>query len=138
MKTLTRAIGAGLALAMSAGMAVAAPSDPTGIWQAEDGDSRYEISFCGDGTQLCAELIWIRPEVLTKYNKKYIGEDFLQGAKRRNEREWAGQIHMFGMSASGVVTQYTPDIIRVRGCALVIVCESVVLTRYSESTAEAD
>ncbi len=34
-------------------------ASPVGVWEIEMRDSRYDVTLCGDGTQLCAELIWL-------------------------------------------------------------------------------
>ncbi len=47
----------GLAFGLVAALPVMA--SPVGVWEIESRDSRYDVTFCGDGTQLCAELIWL-------------------------------------------------------------------------------
>ncbi len=118
-------------LGLGAVPAVAATFDPTGIWEATDGESRYDVALCGDGTQLCAKLIWIKPSEISDRNRKYIDTFVLRGAERVSEREWRGNIELYGHSVNGSVTRLGEDVMQVRGCALLVVCERHVITRIS-------
>ncbi len=109
----------------------AEPIDPTGLWQADNGESRYEVSLCGDGTQLCAKLVWIQPDKINKSNKAYIGTYVVNGAKRASDREWRGNISVYGVSVSGNVQAFSKNRLMVRGCALIIICIREGLTRMA-------
>lgn len=124
-----------LALAMGVAPALAEPFDPTGIWEASDGESRYDVSLCGDGTQLCGKLIWIRPDVINERNKSYIDTYIVNGARRVSDREWRGTISLYGVNVAGSVTRLGADLMQVRGCALVIICERQIVSRIADSAA---
>ena len=127
------------AFGLSAGGVLAQSFDPTGLWEATDGESRYEVTLCGDGTQLCGKLVWIRPDVINDRNKQYLNTWVVQNAKRHSNREWRGTIHLYGVSVNGSVSRLGPDVMQVRGCALVILCERKVVTRIGGlETASAD
>ena len=111
--------------------AIAEPINPTGLWEADDGESRYEVSLCGDGTQLCAKLIWIRPDVTNERNSVYIDTYVVNGAKRKTDREWRGNISLYGHTVSGNVQAYSQNKLVVRGCALLVICIRKGLTRIA-------
>ncbi len=107
----------------------AAQMDPTGMWEADDGESRYEVSLCGDGTQLCAKLVWIQPDKIKKANKVYIDTYVVNKAKKYTNREWRGTISIYGQSVYGNVQAYSKDRLMVKGCALIVICIKKGLTR---------
>lgn len=131
-RILSGALALILSVAGSMSPAAAASFDPTGLWEATDGESRYEVALCGDGTQLCAKLIWIRPDVVNERNKQYLNTFVVEGANRYNEREWRGTIHLYGVSVRGSVQRLAPDRMQVRGCALIILCERKTVTRIGK------
>ena len=105
--------------------------DPSGLWQAEDGESRYEVTLCGDGTQLCAKLIWIRADVTTSRNKVYIDTYVVNGAKRYSFREWRGNISLYGHTVYGNVRLSGKNRLKVKGCALIVICVNKDLMRMA-------
>jgi len=124
-----------VAALLAASPVLAAPYNPTGIWEASDGESRYDVTLCGDGTQLCARLIWIRPDVTNDRNRVYIDTYVVEGARRHSDREWRGKINLYGHSVAGSVRHLGNDALQVRGCALLILCERQTLSRISTSSA---
>ena len=125
-----------LAFILGAAPLSAASFDPRGLWEAEDEESRYEVSYCGDGTQLCAELIWIRPDVINERNKVYLNTQVVQQAHRKTDREWRGIINLYGHSVDGFVRMLSRDVLLVRGCALMIICERKLLVRIADNATE--
>jgi len=105
--------------------------DPSGIWQAEDGESRYEVTLCGDGSQLCAKLIWIRADVTNDRNKVYIDTYVVNGAKRYSFREWRGNISLYGHTVYGNVQSFGKNRLKVKGCALIVICINKNLMRMA-------
>jgi uncharacterized protein (DUF2147 family) len=56
---MRRLLRVGAAALLIAGGASAAPvDDPTGVWWAEGGSARVEITRCGDA--LCGQVVWLR------------------------------------------------------------------------------
>lgn len=129
-------VGSILAFVLGAAPLFAEPYSPQGLWEAEDKESRYEVSLCGDGTQLCAELIWIRPDVINDRNKVYLNTYVVENAPRASEREWRGTINLYGHSVAGNVRLLSEDYLQVRGCALLIICERKLLVRMAEVAEE--
>ncbi len=104
---------------------------PVGNWQAEDGDSRYLVTLCGDGTQLCAKLVWINPDKINERNQQYIDKYVVYQAWRAKPAEWRGDINIYGTIVGGSVKQLGMDVVKVTGCAFWIFCESFLLERIS-------
>lgn len=136
MNFLKTVLSLTLALGLSVGPAMAEPFNPTGMWEASDGESRYDVSLCGDGTQLCAKLVWIRPDVTNERNSAYLNTYVVEGAKRFDERQWRGMIQLYGVSVAGSVTRRAPDIMQVRGCAFLVICERKFLLRMGDVEAK--
>lgn len=125
-----------MAFVMGLSPVMAASFDPTGYWEATSGESRYKLSLCGDGTQLCAELIWIRPDVRDDRNGAYLNTLVVDGAKRASDREWRGKVNIFGFIVDGNVQRLSDNVMQVRGC-LLIICEKQRMVRISEAQAVA-
>lgn len=117
-----------LALMIASGAvapALAQQLNVSGIWEADSGESRYKLELCGqDGTQLCADLIWIRPDVTNDRNSKYIGTKVVDHAQlvKTDPLTWRGKISVYGHSITGNVTLVNPERFVVKGCALLIIC----------------
>jgi len=120
------AIGLGLA-----GMLPALAS-PVGVWEIESRDSRYDVTLCGDGTALCAELIWLGNGADNPTNMPYLNTLLIDQAAPTAPGEWKGALHLFGQTADGTITQVNADQISLRGCVALIVCKSYQMYRYTE------
>lgn len=102
-----------------------------GVWQADNGESRYALELCGDGTQLCAKLTWIQPNKINDRNKQYIDQLVVDHANlvQKDPMTWAGDINVYGNKVSGRVTLVNSDRFTVRGCAFFIFCEETGANR---------
>lgn len=111
------------ALAISA-MALAAPAfaasgsvlSPAGTWQTNSGESRFEVSLCGDGTQVCAKLVWLRADARTPENTAYLDTYVLKGATRALENKWRGSAVYMGEEVKGTLTLLDADTMTLNGC----------------------
>lgn len=101
---------------------------PEGLWQTDSGDSRYLVDLCGDGTQLCAELVWIRPRDRNKHNMRFMNKFVAFEADRTRPAQWKGDVNIFGNIYDGTVNILTYDRVQVTGC-LFVLCESFELLR---------
>lgn len=129
MNVLSRLlIGAGLTLAAI----IPASASPEGTWEIEMRDSRYDVTLCGDGTQLCAELIWLGNGADSPQNLPYLNTMLIDHAIQTAPGEWQGALHIYGQTADGTIRQVSDDQITLTGCALVVVCKSYQLFRYAE------
>lgn len=119
------------AAAMS--LLIAAPTfaqdaTPVGTWQTSTGESRYSVSYCGDGSQLCAKLIWLRKDAKKPENLALLNKMVVSGAKAVAANKWRGTVNFQGHRVSGSVTLVDHDSMKLSGCQL-IACKSVEFER---------
>ena len=107
---------------------LATAADPTGTWQTSTGESRYTVSYCGDGTQLCAKLIWLRKDARTEENLPYLNHYVVKGAVAADENEWQGVVNYAGESFEGSLTMTDADSLKLNGCKGVF-CKTMKLSR---------
>lgn len=122
---LGKKIAAGiLAMAVAAAPVAALAGDPTGIWQANDGKSRYKITNCSGGA-LCARLIWLRDK--DDKNRRYLNQVIVQGTLSA-ENKWTGTVKQGGDTYAGTMVMTGADSLKVNGCQGVF-CQTVNLSR---------
>jgi uncharacterized protein (DUF2147 family) len=117
------------ALAMLAQPALASPE---GIWEIEMRDSRYNVELCGDGTQLCGTLIWLGNGADNKENLPYLNTLLIDHANQVTPNQWKGDLHIYGQTAGGTITQVSEDEIVLEGCVVFVICKSYRMYRYAE------
>ena len=117
----------GLALAMVF-PALAADLTPVGQWEVASGESRYKISLCGDGKELCARLTWLREDAQTKANLAMLNTNVVRGVKSDGGDEWTGSVTFEGHVYQGRVTLVSMDLMILRTCSGML-CQSVKLNR---------
>lgn len=123
-----------LGLAMMVGLMSAVPvmASPEGLWEIESRDSRYDVTFCGDGTQLCAELVWLGNGADNATNMPYLNTLLIDRATQTGPGEWKGDLHLFGQTAGGTITEVNADQITLRGCVAMVLCKSYQMYRYAQ------
>ena len=57
------------------------PLSPVGAWEMTSGESRFKVSLCGDGTELCAQLVWLRDDARSSANAPLLNKYVLMNAK---------------------------------------------------------
>lgn len=102
---------------------------PVGTWEIESRDSRYEVTLCGDGTQLCAELVWLGNGADTEDNLPYLNTLLIDHAPQVGPNQWKGELHLYGQTASGTITQLDNGRISLEGCFLLVVCRTYEMYR---------
>lgn len=112
--------------------AMAQEMSPVGVWEIESRDSRYNVTMCGDGTQLCGELIWLGNGADTEKNLPYLNTLLIDHAPQIGANRWQGELHLYGQTASGKITQVSNDQITLEGCFLLVVCKTYQMYRYAE------
>ena len=117
-----------LALALAAPVVAADNLNPVGNWRTTTGESRYKVSLCGDGTQLCAKLIWLREDARTPENMKLLNSYVVQGAREVRENNWTGTVKYDGQTVDGSVTMVSRNQMQFSGCKL-IACKQVDFVR---------
>lgn len=87
---------------------------PAGTWTTGGKDSRYEITLCGDGDDMCGRLVWLRDANadLTPYLNKTI----LDTARRIGNQTWRGSVVIAGHKARGTLTLVDRDTLEIRAC----------------------
>ena len=120
--------------ALAAALAIAAPVaaqdtlSPVGNWQTTTGESRYAVRLCGDGTQLCAKLTWLRDDARTPENLALLNSWVVEGAKPTSQNKWRGTVKYEGDTVSGSVELVSADKMRLSGCKL-IACQRIDFER---------
>lgn len=115
-----------------AGMASPTLASPEGMWEIEMRDSRYEVSLCGDGTELCAKLIWLGNGADSPENLPYLNTFLIEEARATGPNQWKGDLHLYGQTAAGTITQVGEDQITLTGCVALILCRNYQMYRYAE------
>ena len=105
-----------VAVALSIAPALAADMDPTGRWQSQTGESRYDIFICGDHGALCAKLVWLRPDVTSKQIKAYLGKLVIDHARHTAINRWRGTVHALDKTAEGILTLVDSKTFKLTGC----------------------
>lgn len=124
MRYATKVAAAALASLLVTAPVAALAADPTGTWQADDGKSRYKISYCG-GDALCGKLIWLRDK--DDKNRAYLNQTVVQGTQA-DENKWTGTVALGGGTYSGTLTMTGDDSMKVKGCQGVF-CNTISLSR---------
>lgn len=131
MKTLSRTILA-LGLACATSLPALALESAVGTWEIEMRDSRYDVTLCGDGTQLCGELIWLGNGADSPENLPYLNTLLIDHATPSGPNQWKGTLHIYGQTAQGTITQVEDNWITLEGCVLFVVCKTYQLYRYAD------
>lgn len=103
-------------------------ADPTGTWQTTTGESRYKVTYCGDGTQLCAKLTWLREDAKTEENLPYLGAYVVKGAVPAGGNKWKGSVNYNGETFAGSVTMVSTNAMTLKGCKGMF-CQSLDFNR---------
>lgn len=126
--TFVKTIAAAALALFAAAPAFAQDPTPVGTWQTTSGESRYVVSYCGDGTQLCAKLTWLRQDARTPANLALLNKYVVQGARATAENKWRGTVKYDGHTVSGSVTLVNGSKLSLSGCQL-IACRRVDFVR---------
>ena len=131
MKTISRAFSIAVVAGVLAGPALAGTiHSPAGLWVTNGGESKYELTLCGDGDDLCAKMVWVNDTELGQKLRPYLGEAMLVTAPRVATQKWRGQITLQGRTVKGSIEILDANNIHVRGCEGAL-CQGVELIRVS-------
>lgn len=122
--------GYALAAIFAAGISVASAAElnPTGQWEVSTGESRYRISYCGDGRELCAKLTWLRDDARTDKNVALLNRNVVQKARPGDENTWVGTMQYDGETYEATARILSSDAIELRSRSGVF-CRSFTLRR---------
>ena len=118
---------AAILVALGTVPALAAQS-PAGTWQTVTGESRFEVSLCGDGTEVCAKLVWLRSDARTAENLPYLNTYVLLNAQRALNNKWRGEAAYQGEVVKGTLTLVDSDTLTINGCKGAL-CQKFELSR---------
>lgn len=107
--------------------AFAGQVSPVGTWQSSTGESRYQVSLCGDGTELCAKLTWLRDDARTAENLAFLNK-WVVKAHPVQANKWRGTVNYKGDTVSGSVTLVNEDTLKLSGCKGIF-CKSLRFNR---------
>lgn len=127
------AFGAVLTVMQSAPIVVAearvASHVVDGAWESSTGESRFHVVLCGEErTRLCAKLVWLREDMRTTINLKYLDTYVLLGALPRGPNSWQGPVRYAGETTMTNITAVTSNKLTLTGCKL-MVCQTVEFKR---------
>lgn len=120
----------GFAITVLAALPVMA--SPAGVWEIEMRDSRYNVTMCGDGSQLCAELIWLGNGADNAENLPYLNTMLIDHAVPSRANQWKGELNIYGQKAAGTITQVGTDQITLKGCVAFVICRTYQMYRYGQ------
>jgi len=106
---------------------MADPANPNGSWQDKYGTA-FEMSLCGDGTELCAVLTDVQGNSRTEENLALLNKEIIR-ADQKGANTWRGTVSLNGDTAAATVKQVAPDTIEITGCKALILCKTLVFKR---------
>ena len=118
----------GLLASLSCAGLQAAEPNPLGNWQTATGESRFKVTRCGTGEELCARLIWLRDDARTAENLALLNNFVLTGARQVAANSWAGTVVYDGDTYAGTVVFKSNDVMTVKSCSGIL-CHSYDLHR---------
>ncbi|MDR3475290.1 MAG: DUF2147 domain-containing protein [Devosia sp.] len=111
---------AAFAIALSVAPAIAnstvKPLSPVGAWELASGESKFKVTLCGDGTQLCAQLTWLRDDARSPDNMSLLNKYVLMNARMALTNKWRGEAQYMGETVKGTITMVDPDTMTLDGC----------------------
>jgi uncharacterized protein (DUF2147 family) len=123
-----RALVLAAVFAAGAAVAYAGELNPTGQWEVSTGESRYRISYCGNGHELCAKLTWLRPDARTDGNVALLNRYVVRRAKPGDANTWVGTILYDGAAYEATARLLSNNAIELRSCSGMF-CRSFTLRR---------
>jgi uncharacterized protein (DUF2147 family) len=92
------------------------PLSPVGSWQLVTGESKFKVTLCGDGTELCAQLTWLRDDARNADNVSLLNKYVLMNAKLALTNKWRGEAQYMGETVKGTITMVDADTMTLNGC----------------------
>jgi uncharacterized protein (DUF2147 family) len=118
-----------LLLALTLQSAVAADPSPVGRWEVTTGESRFDVVYCGDGKELCAVLVWLRPDARTEENLAQLHKYVVRKARPEDDKTtWTGEVLFDGKSYRGTMTLISNNRMSVHSC-MGLLCDTFELAR---------
>ena len=120
MNTIHTISAAIFAVALSVAPAMAnstiAPLSPVGAWQLATGESKFKVTLCGDGTELCAQLTWLRDDAKNADTLPMLNKYVLMDARMALTNKWRGEAQYEGETVKGTITMVDANTMTLDGC----------------------
>lgn len=129
MTNVKTILAAGALLGALAMPAFAQDASINGTWVDAEGTS-FTFKLCGDGTDLCGTLNDIQGASRTPENLAFVNKRVVQ-AEQTAPGKWEGTIVYGGSQAGAKVTLVAEDAIKITGCQLGILCQSITFYKAS-------
>ncbi|QQR39928.1 DUF2147 domain-containing protein [Devosia rhizoryzae] len=130
MYTITRLA---LAAALTIGAALpATAASPNGVWELNTKDTRFALELCGDGTQLCGQLVWLSDADYNEQYKPYLNKPMATALRPDGANRWKGKMQLFGHSFQGTITAHSDEHMTMSGCAFLVVCKTYEMYRVTQ------
>jgi uncharacterized protein (DUF2147 family) len=119
-----------LAAFVAAGVTVAYAGElnPTGQWEVTSGESRYRVTYCGSGEELCAKLTWLRDDARTDENVALLNRYVVEHATPGDANTWVGTMQYDGKTYEATARMVSSDALELKSCSGVF-CKSFTLRR---------
>ncbi len=114
------------------GMALPALASPAGTWELETRDTRFTLTMCGDGSQVCGQLSWLSDAAYNQQYLPYLNQPMADRLVPAGPGRWKGEMRLFGHKVAGTLTQRSENQMTLQGCALLVVCKSYDMFRYED------
>lgn len=119
-----------------------ATTDPAqaivGVWQPPDKLADYEIRICDPASgSICLRVLTLRGKAIKPENTVYLGKDIVDRARPAGTGAWKGKLRLWGQEADGTVKVQDANTLKLTGCAYIVVCKDIVLTRFDEAATQA-
>ena len=98
---LRKAAATGVAALMGLSAMPAMADELVGVFQTEGGGQDYEVTYCGDGTQLCGKLVALHGADDTEGNRAFLGTYIVKDMQPTGKNTWKGQITINKNTAAG-------------------------------------
>lgn len=110
----------------------AASASPNGVWELETRDTRIQLQLCGDGTQMCGQLVWLSDADYNGQYKRYLNTPVANQVEQAGPNRWKGAMQLLGNNITGTITQHSDTQMTLQGCMLMVLCKSYNMFKYSE------
>ena len=111
-------VAATLALGLAVAPALGGGASPVGSWQVSTGEARVKVTMCGNGTELCAKLVWLSDKAKTAENLRLLNGYVVNRAQPSGEG-WKGTVRFDGNTATGSIKMVSANTITLSGCKLI-------------------
>jgi uncharacterized protein (DUF2147 family) len=133
----------------TAGIAAAAPKDPSGTWLTEDGRARIRVEKCGARqSNLCGYVVWMKTPLTdageprldrrnpdpNKTSRPLLGHQLMMGLRANGDENYQGLIYNNEDGKSYNVTVWVEDagVLKVKGCLVAFLCSTQDWTRAGD------